>query len=184
MGTPKHGKRKAGDDWVARAVGVLGVLAAVAALALNCSQAGKLEAYHRVTTQPLLGIDRIFSPTEGYDGVGVYLHNYGNGVGLLVEGEVTYGGISLEHANGQFAGMAAVIRSRYPTLPTLEYSGPRLGALNAGDQRLLLGISIADYTPEYGQVLEGFIRGMSIRFGYRSMYDDETFTTAVSPDLH
>lgn len=156
---------------------------AVASFTLSIKQGDELEAYRRVTTKPVLSIDRIFAPTEGYDGVGVYLSNVGNGVGVVVSGEVTYGGASLENASGQFAGMADVIMSQHPEFPTLHYSGPRFGAVQVGTQRLLLGISVAQYTPEYGEVLERFIRGMGIRFEYRSLYeDDETTTVVLYPD--
>jgi hypothetical protein len=175
---------KASATWTGVVVGGVALVVSVFSLVLDVHQGDALEEQRRVTGMPILMLDTILAPTEGYEGIGVYLRNEGNGVARILTGAASYGSVSLEDDNGPFAGMANVIRAGSGSLFThIHYAGPVLGwALQAGGRQLLLGIDVSDYTPERGAALEPFIRGMMIRFEYKSLYDgDQAQTVVLSP---
>ena len=136
-------------------------------------QDAKLDEYRRLAVEPFLGFDRILAPTQGYDGIGVYIHNLGNGTAVIQSGSITYSGEVLEHSAGLLAGIAELIADRNPGFPLVTAVGPRYAKLiQAGDKMLLLGVDADEFTPEVGAVLQGHIRRIGIQMWYRSQYED------------
>ena len=136
-------------------------------------QDAKLEEYRRLAVEPFLGFDRILAPTQGYNGVGIYIHNLGNGTAVIQSGSITYSGEVLEHSAGLLAGIAELIADRNPGFPLVTAVGPRYAKLiQAGGKMLLLGVDADEFTPEVGAVLQGHIRRIGIQMWYRSQYED------------
>ena len=111
-------KMEKGSKWrCATWIAGLALVVALASLAFTIIQRNELNTYRRLSAKPILLIDRILAPTQGYDGVGIYLRNGGNGIATILGGSVTYGDMRLDHENGPLATIAELIATQNPGFP-------------------------------------------------------------------
>jgi len=161
------------------AVSVFALVISLGSLTFSIYQDARVSEYRRLAIEPILAVDRILAPVEGYGGIGLYISNVGNGVANIVALKITYPGLEVDSPNDILAAIADLAVRESDELETVVAVGPRFGSkVQAGERVMLIGIPSIDATRERAEALGEYVFRIGLEIEYQSL-DEKAPTKRV-----